>query len=65
VYSTRSGASPMTINHADNQRQSVIGPRPAVLFEALVGLATNDEKIAGVDYSPGYLRAAAKKPAGS
>ena len=55
----------MTINHVDNQRQSVIGPRPAVLFEALVGLATNDEKIAGVDYSPGYLRAAAKKPAGS
>ncbi|MGB5452734.1 MAG: serine hydrolase domain-containing protein [Sedimenticolaceae bacterium] len=28
------------------------------------GLATNDEKIAGVDHSPGYLRAAAKKLAG-
>ena len=28
------------------------------------GLATNDEKIAGVDHSPGYLRAAAKRLAG-
>jgi CubicO group peptidase (beta-lactamase class C family) len=28
------------------------------------GLATNDEKIAGVDHSPGYLRSAAKKLAG-
>ena len=29
------------------------------------GLATNDEKIAGVDHSPGYLRAAAKVLAGT
>ena len=28
------------------------------------GLATNDEKVAGVDHSPGYLRAAAKVLAG-
>ena len=28
------------------------------------GLATNDEKVAGIDHSPGYLRAAAKKLAG-
>ena len=24
------------------------------------GLASNDENVAGIDYSPGYLRAAAK-----
>ena len=29
------------------------------------GLATNDEKLAGIDHSPGYLRAAAKLLAGS
>ena len=29
------------------------------------GLATNDEKVAGIDHSPGYLRAAAKLIAGS
>ena len=28
------------------------------------GLATNDEKVAGIDHSPGYLRAAAKALAG-
>jgi CubicO group peptidase (beta-lactamase class C family) len=28
------------------------------------GLATNDEKVAGIDHSPGYLRAAAKRLAG-
>ena len=28
------------------------------------GLATNDEKVAGVDHSPRYLRAAAKVLAG-
>ncbi len=28
------------------------------------GLATNDEKAAGIDHSPGYLRAAAKRLAG-
>ena len=28
------------------------------------GLATNDEKVAGIDHSPGYLRAAARKLAG-
>jgi hypothetical protein len=28
------------------------------------GLATNDEKAAGIDHSPGYLRAAAKCLAG-
>jgi hypothetical protein len=28
------------------------------------GLASNDVKIAGIDHSPGYLRAAAKAIAG-
>ncbi len=28
------------------------------------GLATNDEKVTGIDHSPGYLRAAAKLRAG-
>ena len=28
------------------------------------GLATNDEKVAGVDHSPGYLWAAARRLAG-
>jgi hypothetical protein len=42
-------------------RSAAVG---AFAFRTTQALAPNDEKIAGVDHSPGYPRAAAKRLAG-